>query len=276
MVSDFVIDITEENIQAELLDKSMDVPILIDVWADWCEPCKALSPILERLVGEYQGRFILAKINADEQQSIVAQLQVKSLPTLKLITQGQIVGELIGAQPESAIRALLDPHLGEPDSLAVDNIEAVLEEVEALCGGGQLEQAMTLLKAIIYLEAIEPDKISSWLFKVALNSYKDLCRKNKKLPLSLLESEDILNNMSAVDYLPENYVLNGEKKKQVVQVLDKLSPIYKNLLVLKYALELSYREIAEVLDINEKTVKTYIYRAKRKFKNIWKELNYER
>lgn len=134
----------------------------------------------------------------------------------------------------------------------------------------------TLLKAIIYLEAIESDKIASWLFKVALNSYKDLCRKNKKLPLSLFESEDILNNMSAIDYLPENYVLDGEKKKQVVQVLDKLSPIYKNLLVLKYAVELSYREIAEVLDINEKTVKTYIYRAKRKFRNIWKELNYER
>jgi len=134
----------------------------------------------------------------------------------------------------------------------------------------------TLLKAIIHLEAIESDKIASWLFKVALNSYKDLCRKNKKLPLSLLKSEDILNNMSAADYLPENYVLDGEKKKQVVQVLDKLSPIYKNLLVLKYAVELSYREIAEVLDINEKTVKTYIYRAKRKFRNIWKELNYER
>ena len=149
MASDFVIDINEENIQAELLDKSMDVPVLIDVWADWCEPCKALSPVLHRLVDEYQGRFILAKINADEQQNIVAQLQVKSLPALKLITEGQIVGELIGAQPESAIRALLDPHVGEPDTLAVDNIETVLEEIEALCGSGQLEQAMILVKAII-------------------------------------------------------------------------------------------------------------------------------
>jgi len=149
MASDFVIDINEENIQAELLDKSMEVPVLIDVWADWCEPCKSLSPLLHRLVDEYQGRFILAKINADEQQNIVAQLQVKSLPALKLITQGQIVGELLGAQPESAIRALLDSHVSEPDTLAVDNIETVLEEIEALCGNGQLEQAMILVKAII-------------------------------------------------------------------------------------------------------------------------------
>jgi len=149
MASNFIVDINEENIQAELLDKSMDVPVLIDVWADWCEPCKALSPVLHRLVDEYQGRFVLAKINADEQQNIVAQLQVKSLPTLQLLAQGKIVGELIGVQPESAIRALLDPHLGEPEALAVDNIEAVLEEIEALCGSGQLEQAMILLKAII-------------------------------------------------------------------------------------------------------------------------------
>jgi RNA polymerase sigma-70 factor (ECF subfamily) len=133
----------------------------------------------------------------------------------------------------------------------------------------------TLFKAIIHLETIDSDKMVSWLFKVALNRYYDLCRKNKKLPLASLESESILNNMPAVDYLPENYVLDSEKKKQVARVLDDLNPIYKNLLVLKYVVGLSYREIAEVLDINEQTVKTYIYRAKQKFRDTWRELNYE-
>lgn len=134
----------------------------------------------------------------------------------------------------------------------------------------------TLYKAIFYLEAIDSDKLTSWLFKVALNRYYDLCRKNKKLSSASLESENVLKNMLAVGYLPENYVLDSEKRKQVVRVLDELNPVHKNLLVLKYVVGLSYHKIAEVLDINEQTVKTYIYRAKQKFRHIWEELNYEK
>lgn len=133
----------------------------------------------------------------------------------------------------------------------------------------------TLVKAVIHLEAIDSEKITSWLFKVALNHYYDLCRKNRKLPLASLEIESIINNMPAEDYLPENYILDSEKKKQVARVLDDLNPIYKNLLVLKYVVGLSYREIAEVVDINEQTVKTYLYRAKQKFRDIWRQFNYE-
>lgn len=133
----------------------------------------------------------------------------------------------------------------------------------------------TFLKALIYLEAIDSNKMASWLFKVALNHYYDLCRKNKKLPLASLEIESIISNMPAEDYLPENYILDSEKKKQVDRVLDDLNPIYKNLLVLKYSVGLSYREIAEVVEINEQTVKTYLYRAKQKFRDIWREFNYE-
>ncbi|MCG0275836.1 MAG: RNA polymerase sigma factor [Thermosediminibacteraceae bacterium] len=132
----------------------------------------------------------------------------------------------------------------------------------------------TLLQAIIHLEAIGSDKMGSWLFKVALNRYYDLCRKNKKLPLTSLEVEGILN-IPAVEYLPENYILDDEKKKEIHRVMESLNPIYKNLLVLKYEVGLSYREIAEILDINEQTVKTYIYRARQKFRDAWRELNRE-
>lgn len=133
----------------------------------------------------------------------------------------------------------------------------------------------TLFKAVVHLEAIDSEKMASWLFKVALNGYYDLSRQHNKLPLSSLESECILNNMPAVDFLPENYVLDKEERKQVARVLDDLNPISKNLLVLKYEVGLSYRELAEVLDINERTVKTYIYRAKQKFRQIWRDLDYE-
>lgn len=145
---EFIVDITEENIQAELLEKSKVVPVLLDVWADWCEPCQALSPVLHRLAEAYEGRFILAKINADEQQNIVSQLQIRSLPTLKLIVQGQIVAELVGVQSESAIKAMLDQHVATSDTSAGDT-EATLEQVEILCKAGAFEQGTALLKAFI-------------------------------------------------------------------------------------------------------------------------------
>ena len=134
----------------------------------------------------------------------------------------------------------------------------------------------TLFKAIIHLEIIDSNKVGSWLFRVALNCYYDLCRKNKKLPLVSMESENILNDIPDMNHLPENYILDSEKKKQISQILNELNPVYKNLLILKYDVGLSYQEIAEMLDISGYTVKTYIYRAKHKFKHIWKELNYER
>lgn len=149
--NEFIIDINEDNAQTALLEKSNSVPVLIDIWADWCQPCKTLTPVLERLVAEYQGRFILAKINADEQQNLAAQLQVRSLPTLKLIVQGQIVGELVGVQPESEIRALLDPYVGEPQN-SLGEAEAMLEQIDTLCQSGEFQQAAGLLKAAIEAE----------------------------------------------------------------------------------------------------------------------------
>lgn len=133
----------------------------------------------------------------------------------------------------------------------------------------------TFLQAFIYLETIEANNMSAWLFKVALNHYYDLCRKNKKHPLVSLEIESIINNIPAEDFLPENYILDSEKRKQVERVLDDLNPIYKNLLVLKYSVGLSYREIAEIVEVNELTVKTYLYRAKQKFRDMWRGYNYE-
>ena len=122
----------------------------------------------------------------------------------------------------------------------------------------------TLLKAVIHLEAIDLEKISAWLFTVALNQYYDLCRKRKRFPPASLELGE---NIPAVD-LPEKYVLDNEKHQQVTRVLSSLNPIYKNLLILKYIIGLSYREIAEIIDIKEQTLKTYLDRARQKFRDV--------
>jgi RNA polymerase sigma-70 factor (ECF subfamily) len=130
----------------------------------------------------------------------------------------------------------------------------------------------TIFKAIIYIETIDPGKIGTWLFKVALNNYYDLCRRNKKFVLNSPEIENIINNLETFSFIPESHALDKERREKVSEALNDLKPVYKNLLVLKYVVGLSYREIADVLDIKEQTIKTYIYRAKQKFKSKWRSI----
>ncbi|SHE98924.1 RNA polymerase sigma-70 factor, ECF subfamily [Clostridium fallax] len=132
----------------------------------------------------------------------------------------------------------------------------------------------TFLKAIRYIDGINVEKISSWLFKVAVNKYYDLCRKNNKY-IKLDIDDDIIQKSITDDNLAENYLLNLEKREEIIKVLDSLSVIQKNLLILKYSEELSYKEIAVFLDIKENTVKTYLFRARERFKVVWRN-DYEK
>jgi putative thioredoxin len=99
-----IVDITEETFQAEVLDRSFQVPVLIDLWADWCEPCKQLSPILERLAGESAGSWVLAKVDVDANPRISQALQVQSIPTVFAVIGGQLVPGFQGALPEAQVR----------------------------------------------------------------------------------------------------------------------------------------------------------------------------
>lgn len=141
-----VVDVTEENVHEAVIEASNKVPVLMDFWADWCEPCKTLTPILEKLAQEYSGRFVLAKINADTQQSLAGQLGVRSLPTLKLIVQGQIAGELVGLQPESEIRKLIEKYLPRT---AQEELEALIEKINELRSLGEMNKVQSLLKQAI-------------------------------------------------------------------------------------------------------------------------------
>lgn len=106
-----VIDVTEATFASEVLEQSQRVPVVLDLWATWCEPCKSLSPILEALAADYGGRFILAKVDVDAEQRIAAAFQVQSIPSVFAVIAGQPVPLFQGALPEQQVRAYLDEML---------------------------------------------------------------------------------------------------------------------------------------------------------------------
>lgn len=108
---DHIVDITQENAQQLIIEESKKRLVVVDFWAEWCEPCKNLMPVLEGLASEYQGQFLLAKINADDQQMLSSQFGVRSLPTVMLIKDGQPVDGFAGVQTESEVRTLLEKYL---------------------------------------------------------------------------------------------------------------------------------------------------------------------
>jgi putative thioredoxin len=134
-----MIEINESNFETEVLVRSHEMPVLVDFWADWCAPCKSLMPVLDKLYTDYQGQLQIVKINTDEQRSLAEVNGIRSLPTLRLYRDGEVVEEVMGAQPESVLRELIDPHL-----LRASN--GILQDVQALASGGQTEAAIKLLE----------------------------------------------------------------------------------------------------------------------------------
>ncbi|MDT0547428.1 MULTISPECIES: tetratricopeptide repeat protein [Streptomyces] len=103
-----IFDVDEAGFQQEVLQRSTEVPVVIDFWAEWCEPCKQLGPVLERLAGEYAGRFVLAKIDVDANQMLFQQFGVQGIPAVFAVVAGQPVPLFQGAAPEAQIRQVLD------------------------------------------------------------------------------------------------------------------------------------------------------------------------
>lgn len=143
---------TDQNFAQEVLEASSRQPVLVDFWAPWCGPCRTLMPMLDRIADDYAGRFVLAKVNTDEEQRVAGHFGIRSIPTVMLFHHGQVVEQFVGVQPESAIRALLDKHLGaaptEPDPVA-ELLDAAATQIEMRNTTGAAE-------AILAVEAAAP------------------------------------------------------------------------------------------------------------------------
>ncbi|HET9644642.1 MAG TPA: tetratricopeptide repeat protein [Burkholderiaceae bacterium] len=149
-----MIEITLQNFEADLIQASMQQPVLLDIWAPWCGPCRTLGPMLEKLEREYDGRFVLAKLNSDEQPEIAGQLSqafgVRSIPFCVLFDQGQPVDGFVGAIPEPQIRKFLDKHVPSADEFEA---EAGGEEAAELAANGDAQAALARLQEAL---AIDP------------------------------------------------------------------------------------------------------------------------
>ncbi|MFV0454969.1 MAG: thioredoxin [Pseudomonas sp.] len=141
----FIFDVTASNFEQLVLENSFHKPVLVDFWAEWCAPCKALMPVLAKITEEYQGELLLAKVNCDIEQEVVARFGVRSLPTVVLFKDGQPVDGFAGAQPEAAIRAMLEPHVQQPATPEAD----LLESAQALFAEGRIGEAENLLKQLL-------------------------------------------------------------------------------------------------------------------------------
>jgi putative thioredoxin len=119
VVSDFVIDVSENDFERAVIDRSQQVPVLVDFWATWCGPCRTLGPVLERLAEEFNGAFILARVNTDENPNLAGQLGIRSIPNVILFRDGQAVDQFIGALPEPEVREFVRQYCPtEADQLA--------------------------------------------------------------------------------------------------------------------------------------------------------------
>jgi len=136
--SPYIVEVTAENFRQVVLEGSFRQPVLVDFWASWCQPCKILLPILTRLANEYGGKFLLAKLNTEEQQQLAAQFGIRSIPTLKLFAQGAPVDEFMGALPEAEIRAFLDRNIPRES-------DGYIAQAQQMMQAGQDEQALQLL-----------------------------------------------------------------------------------------------------------------------------------
>jgi len=119
-----VFDATTDRFEADVIQRSLQVPVLIDFWATWCGPCKTLGPILEKLAAEYNGAFELAKVDVDREQQLAAAFQIRSVPTVILAKDGQLVDGFPGALPEGQLREFLRHHGIEPAAAAAPAPEA--------------------------------------------------------------------------------------------------------------------------------------------------------
>ena len=138
-MSEHITDVSSETFDQEVIRRSHEVPVLVDYWADWCGPCQMQMPVLKKLVEDYEGKFVLAKVNTDEQSELAKAHGIRSLPTMRVYKNGEMAEEILAAQSESTLRILLDRYI-ERES------DRIVAQAMAAWQSGEHDAALDLLK----------------------------------------------------------------------------------------------------------------------------------
>lgn len=235
-----IIEINLENAKQYLIDESFNRPVLVDFWADWCAPCKTLMPMLEKLANEYNGSFLLAKVNADEMNMISGQFGVRSLPTVMLIKDGEPLDGFAGALPEKQVREFLEKYLPKP-------WEKLVHDAQEFIMAGNFTAALPLLR-----HAYEDSRHLAAIACLLVQCHLELNRiDNAEAILSTIKPAD-------QDALYHQLVAQIESQRQAAKTpkLVALETAHTNdplnldisyELALQYNKELAYRPALELL-----------------------------
>ncbi|BAU56419.1 Thioredoxin domain-containing protein EC-YbbN [Halorhodospira halochloris] len=231
--SPYVIDITADNFKEQAIDASLQQPVLLYFWAQWCEPCKSLGPTLEKLADEFRGGFRVAKVDCDQEQQLAMQVGVQSLPTALLIKDGQPVDQFMGAVPEGELRKWLEQYVEAPAADPMEqakellaagrsaealpylrqahqqrqDVDSTLELAKALMHSGETEEAFQLV------DGLSPNDLQDARAQAILKR-KELAEQVKDLPpLEELEkqvAESPGNHLAKINLAMRLVVAGGE------------------------------------------------------------------
>jgi putative thioredoxin len=255
------IDVTTGDFQAAVIEGSRRTPVIVDFWAPWCAPCRALAPVLEKLETEYEGRFALARVNSDENPELAARHGVRGIPNVKAFVDGEIVDEFSGALPEPAVREFLNRVIPTPAE------ELRAQALALYRADGDAAQALNRLEHALALEPQNPRVLADAAAVMAdLARYEEAKRTLERLPALAQMEEPIAALRARIDFAiasadaPQRAVLEQRVREAPADLEARLKLAYRCVTDKDYAaaldqlLEIVRRDRAFRDDIGRKTM----------------------
>jgi len=221
--SNFIFEATEENFQQGVIENSYKAPILVDFWAEWCQPCKQLIPILEKLANEMNGQFVLAKVNSETQQALSQQFQIRSIPTVIILKNGEIVEQFSGLQPEDTIRELISRHV-------ITAADKLRNQAVELVQANDFEQGK---QKLLEAEKLAPENATIQIDLAHLEArekqYDSAKNRLKQLKIADREKDQVVSLLNKIDLAlaTENAPDIDELLKTVEQSPDQSLPRFQ-------------------------------------------------
>lgn len=191
----FVFDAQLASFEQDVINKSKDTPVLVDFWAEWCEPCKQVGPVLEKLAAEFNGAFVLAKVDVDKEQQLASYFQIKSIPTLMLLKDGKIVDGFPGALSETQIKEFLTHH----QITALPLLEEGIEQTAEPSVVDPHQEVVRLRHAALEAPADDSLKLELALALVNTHAYTEALQLFDALPANLAMDERIAKARARID-----------------------------------------------------------------------------